>query len=395
MSDRYAQLMSAPVLGTVAKQVGLPKPTSLQRDRDDTPPALVFDATGIADSTELAELQRFFYPRLAELGPAGRIVVIGRDPASCETTRAHTAQRALQGFIRALGKEVGGRGTTVNLLYTQPGADPEGALGFFLSARSAYVSAQTVRVAVVDQPPTFDPDQPLAGKTALVTGAARGIGAAIAATLERDGAHVVRLDIPGAFSPPDDDHLELDITAPEAPATIAKRFRKGGLDILVHNAGVTLDRTLAKMPEDRWTTLLEINLSSEERINDALLSQGILNSHGRIVCLSSIAGIAGNAGQTNYSTSKAGVIGLVEALAPELAGAHNATINAVAPGFIETKMTEAMPFAIREVGRRMNSLSQGGLPQDIAETVAWLAGPGAAGVNGQVVRVCGQSYLGA
>ncbi len=147
------------------------------------------------------------------------------------------------------------------------------------------------------------------------------------------------------------------------------------------------------MPEDRWSSLLEINLSSEERINDELLHKDLLRENGRIVCVSSMSGIAGNSGQTNYATSKAGVIGMVEALAPQLAK-RGATINAVAPGFIETQMTDAMPIAIREAGRRMNSMSQGGLPVDVAETIAWFASPASSGVNGNVVRVCGQSLLG-
>jgi 3-oxoacyl-[acyl-carrier protein] reductase len=105
-------------------------------------------------------------------------------------------------------------------------------------------------------------------------------------------------------------------------------------------------------------------------------------------------GIAGNAGQTNYATSKAGVIGMVQSLAPVI-GPRKLTINAVAPGFIETKMTAAMPIGLREAGRRMNSLSQGGLPVDVAETVAWFANPASTGVNGNVVRVCGQSLIGA
>ena len=443
MSDRYSQLVNAPVVGSIAKQVGLPKPIQLDRYQPDhselegdaltgaapggrlgatvarvlgdlgvtvysgTPPetngssphgfkALVFDATGITDSTQLVELQRFFHPAVRSVKPSGRVVVLGTPPEDAGSARERTAQRALEGFTRALGKEIG-RGATVNLVYIAVDAEDaaDSTLRFFLSPRSAYVSAQVVRVAA-QTAGAVDWAQPLAGKTALVTGAARGIGAAIAETLERDGARVVRLDIAGAFeSGADGDHLELDITADDAPKQIAKRFKKGGLDILVHNAGVTKDRTLAKMPEDRWQSLLEINLSSEERIDDELLAQGVLNAGARIVCLSSIAGIAGNAGQTNYSTSKAGVIGMVQSMAPELAREPGATINAVAPGFIETKMTDAMPFAIREVGRRMNSLSQGGLPQDVAETVAWLASPGSAGVNGQIVRVCGQSFLGA
>jgi len=112
------------------------------------------------------------------------------------------------------------------------------------------------------------------------------------------------------------------------------------------------------------------------------------------VCVSSISGIAGNAGQTNYSTSKAGVIGIVQMFAPALAE-RGATVNAVAPGFIETQMTATMPIPAREAGRRMNSLAQGGLPVDVAETIAWFANPGSAGVTGQVVRVCGQSMIGA
>jgi 3-oxoacyl-[acyl-carrier protein] reductase len=162
----------------------------------------------------------------------------------------------------------------------------------------------------------------------------------------------------------------------------------------VHNAGVTRDKTLGRMTEEMWSTVLGINLTAEERINDALFEHGVLRENGRICCVSSISGVAGNVGQANYATSKAGVIGMVEALAPEVAK-HKVTINAVAPGFIETKMTQAMPIARREVSRRMNSLSQAGLPVDVAETIAWYASPGSAGVNGNVVRVCGQSMIGA
>jgi 3-oxoacyl-[acyl-carrier protein] reductase len=171
---------------------------------------------------------------------------------------------------------------------------------------------------------------------------------------------------------------------------IARHFRDG-LDVIVHNAGVTKDRTLAKMPEDRWQSLMEVNLIAPERITERLLP--LLHDDGRIVCVSSMSGIAGNAGQTNYATSKAGVIGLVETLAPALE--RGITINAVAPGFIETQMTASMPIPVREAGRRMNSMRQGGLPVDVAETIAWLASPASSGVNGNVVRVCGQSLLGA
>jgi 3-oxoacyl-[acyl-carrier protein] reductase len=441
MSDRYSQLVNAPVVSTVAKQLGLPQPVSLDRYKEGAPvvsgpvltgaapggrldkylpgfldsikaeragtegraKALVFDATGIADSTELIELQRFFYPAVGRLQRSGRVVVIGTPPAEAGSARAHTAQRALEGFTRSLAKEIGGKGATAQLVYVAKGGEDEldSTLRFLLSPRSAYVSGQVVRVGKGVAPaPKLDWDLPLDGKVALVTGASRGIGAAIAATLARDGAKVVGLDVPQAA---DDlravtgaiggEALGLDITAEDAPEKIAEHFAKG-VDVVVHNAGVTRDRTIAKMPEERWAQLMEINLSSEERINDALLDGKRLNPNGRIVCVSSMSGIAGNSGQTNYAASKAGVIGMVESLAPELAK-RKATINAVAPGFIETKMTGAMPIGPREAGRRLASLSQGGLPVDVAETIAWFASPASTGVNGNTVRVCGQSLLGA
>jgi 3-oxoacyl-[acyl-carrier protein] reductase len=274
-------------------------------------------------------------------------------------------------------------------------------LRFLLSPRSAYVSGQVVTVgAAVAATPEIDWEQPLAGKLALVTGASRGIGEAIATTLHRDGAELVLLDVPALSADLSAvaarlgaETIELDITDGDAPLQIAAAI-PDGVDVIVHNAGVTRDRTIAKMPEDRWSSLMEINLSSEERINDELLERKLLRPNGRIVCVSSMSGVAGNSGQTNYATSKAGVIGMVEALAPELAK-RKATINAVAPGFIETQMTAKMPIAIREAGRRMNSMSQGGLPVDVAETIAWFASPASTGVNGNTVRVCGQSLLGA
>jgi 3-oxoacyl-[acyl-carrier protein] reductase len=441
MSDRYSQIVNAPVVSTVVKQLGLPQPVSLDRHKPGAPvvagpvltgaapggrfekelpafldrikaeragaegkaKALVFDATGIADSTELVELQRFFYPAVGRLQRSGRVVVLGTPPAEAGSARAHTAQRALEGFTRSLAKEVGGKGATVQLVYVAEGAEDQldSTLRFLLSPRSAYVSGQVVRIGKGVAPvPEIDWERPLDGKTALVTGASRGIGAAIADTLARDGARVVGLDVPQAV---DDlravtaaiggEALGIDITAEDAPERIAAHL-SDGVDVVVHNAGVTKDRTIAKMPEERWTQLMEINLSSEERINDALLDGRRLNANGRIVCVSSLSGVAGNSGQTNYAASKAGVIGMVESLAPALAK-RKATINAVAPGFIETKMTAAMPIGPREAGRRLSSLSQGGLPVDVAETIAWLASPASTGVNGNTIRVCGQNLLGA
>ncbi len=367
--------------------------------------ALVFDATGITDSTQLTQLHAFFHPVVRRVRSCARVVVLGTPPTAAGGPREATAQRALEGFTRALGKEIGG-GSTVQLVYVEPGAEGQltSTLRFLLSARSAYVSGQVVRIDKgKGDAPVVDPDRPLAGKVALVTGASRGIGAAIAATLARDGAHVVGLDIPAlaqdleaVTTSLDGSSLTCDITTDEAPATIASFLQEqhGGVDIVVHNAGVTQDRTLARMKPERWSLVLDINLSAEERITDVLLEQGVLRDGGRIVCVSSIAGIAGNNGQTNYATSKAGVIGMVQSLAPVLAE-KGITINAVAPGFIETQMTAAVPIAIREAGRRMNSMSQGGLPVDVAEGIAWFAAADSTGLTGNVVRVCGQSLLGA
>ncbi|MGM0564499.1 MAG: 3-oxoacyl-ACP reductase [Pseudomonadota bacterium] len=365
--------------------------------------ALVFDATGIKNSNQLRELYNFFHPVARKVAGSGRIIVLGRTPELCKDAKERTAQRALEGFIRSTGKEIR-KGCTSQLVYAAPGAENqiESTLRFFLSSKSAYVSAQVVRLSKTKAQTVSDWEKPLSGKNALVTGASRGIGKAIATILARDGARVTCLDIPPAeeelkkvAEELKGDALALDITAAEAPKTIVDHFGKlGGLDIIVHNAGVTRDKTLGRMKPEFWDMTLDINLSSEERINDALLEAGTINDNGRVICVSSISGIAGNMGQTNYATSKAGVIGMVQAMAPEL-HKKGITINAVAPGFIETQMTAAIPFAIRQAGRRMNSMSQGGLPQDVAEAIAWYANPASAGVNGNIVRVCGQSLLGA
>jgi 3-oxoacyl-[acyl-carrier protein] reductase len=366
--------------------------------------AEVYDATGITDSSQLRGLYDFFHPYARSLTPSGRVIVLGTPPEVCEQPRAATAQRALEGFVRSVGKEFG-RGTSANLVYVAPGAESvlESTLRFLLSTRSAYVSGQVVRVGPATSAAPADWDRPLAGRVAVVTGAARGIGASIAKVLARDGAHVVALDVPAAgdvlsalANEMKGTALQLDVTAPDTPGRLADHIasRHGRLDVMVHNAGITRDRTLARMQPELWDSVLGVNLSSQERMNDALLERDLIPDGGRLIGVSSINGIAGTRGQTNYATSKAGVIGLVQSMAPALAG-RGITVNAVAPGFIETPMTARMPLMLREVGRRMNSMAQGGLPVDVAETVAWFASPASGGVTGNVVRVCGQSLLGA
>jgi 3-oxoacyl-[acyl-carrier protein] reductase len=441
MGDRYANFANSGVGRGVVKRLGLPDPPRLRRHRPGDPltngpvllgaadggrlagpvgklleaagvettdtadeqvkyGALVFDATGITDSGGLRALYDYFHPVARSLVSSGRVVVLGTPPEAAGNPREATAQRALEGLTRSIGKEFG-RGITSQLVYVAPGGEAavESTLRFLLSGRSAYVSGQVVRVGAGSAPSPADWDHPLAGKTALVTGAARGIGAAIARVLARDGADVIVLDVPGAgdaLAGVANDvrgrAVQLDLTAPDAPERLAGHLI--GLDILVHNAGITRDKTIARMDESRWDAVLDVNLSSQERINDLLLERDLINQGGRLIGVASIAGIAGNRGQTNYATSKAGVIGLVQSMAPVLAG-RGITINAVAPGFIETAMTAKMPLFLREAGRRMNSMSQGGLPVDVAETISWYASPGSATVTGNVVRVCGQSLLGA
>ena len=443
MTDRYQDFVSSSLGQLLVKNLGLPNPVALDRyvagsplvdgtvvvggvgrlaehlggildtldiasvtvaEADTRYRGLVFDATGLTDPTALVALRDFFAPLMRSLERCSRLVVLGTPPEQV-TGEERIAQRALEGFTRSLGKEVG-RGGTSQLVYVAPGAEGATAttLGFLLSPKSAYVSGQVVRIGTSATKAAEEPDwqRPLAGKIALVTGAARGIGEQIARVLARDGATVVGVDVPQAASDLitlakelGGDYLTLDITGKDAPKRIAQHLATahGGVDVVVHNAGITRDRRLANMDGDRWNAVLNVNLVAPERITTELLAQGLVHDNGRIIGVASIAGIAGNLGQTNYAASKAGVIGLVDSLAADLE--NGITVNAVAPGFIETKMTAAVPFATREVGRRLNSMSQGGQPVDVAETIAWFANPASTAVNGNVVRVCGQMMLGA
>jgi 3-oxoacyl-[acyl-carrier protein] reductase len=443
MTDRYQDFASSSLGRLLVKNLGLPNPVRLERYVAGSPlvqgtvvvggagrlaehlpglldtlgvettataeagsryKGLVLDATGLTSPEQLVALREFFGPLMRSLETCPRLVVIGTPPEQA-AGEERVAQRALEGFTRSLGKEVG-RGGTAQLVYVAEGA--EGAvtstLGFLLSPKSAYVSGQVVRVGTAGKEPAEQPDRlrPLAGKVAMVTGAARGIGEQVARVLARDGATVVGVDVPQAADDLirltkelDGDYLTLDITAKDAPQRIALHLTRehGGVDVVVHNAGITRDKRLANMDDARWDAVLAVNLVAPERITAELLDQKVIHANGRIIGVASIAGIAGNVGQTNYAASKAGVIGLVDALAGGLP--DGITVNAVAPGFIETTMTAAVPFATREVGRRLNSMSQGGQPVDVAETVAWFADPASTAVNGNVVRVCGQMMLGA
>ena len=448
-SDLFSQVITSAPGSFLAKQFGLPAPETLRRYRPGDPPlagplliggegrlaeplrialdadynivgnnlggrwadtfgGLVFDATGITDPAGLRGLFEFFTPLLRNLGPSARLVVLGSTPDEVDDARERVAQRALEGFTRSLAKEMQ-RGATVALVYVSPDANTgatgcESTMRFILSAKSAYVDGQVFRVGVAEASAPADWTTPLAGKVGIVTGAARGIGATIAEVFARDGARVVAIDIEQAAEALADTAtrvggtaLALDVTAPDAVERITAHLREhhgGRADILVNNAGITRDKLLANMDDSRWDAVVAVNLLAPLALTEGLVGNGSIGAGGRVIGLSSMAGIAGNRGQTNYATTKAGMIGITEALAPSLA-AKDITINAVAPGFIETAMTAAIPLATREVGRRLNSLYQGGQPVDVAEAIAYFASPASNAVTGTVIRVCGQAMLGA
>ncbi|MEU7584333.1 3-oxoacyl-ACP reductase [Streptomyces sp. NPDC041068] len=438
MADRYLTLTATAPGRFLTRRLGLPQPTRLRRWSPDSPglggeslllttsdspyaqdlltllesmgnkpttttplapTAVVLDATTVATTDALAEVHAKLHPVVRKVKDNGRIVVLGA-PLNPADHHQSAVQQALEGFVRSLAKELG-RGRTACLVRVPgPIGTAESTLRFLLSPKSAYVTGQVIETGPAEAvaAPT-DWSRPLAGRTALVTGAARGIGEAVAEILTRDGAKVTVLDIPSAqqdlarvAARLGGTALPLDITAPDAGERITAALPEHGLDILVHNAGITRDRKLANMDAARWSSVLDVNLAAVLTTTDTLLKTGTIRPGGRIVATASIAGIAGNAGQTNYAAGKAGIIGMVHSLAPRALAEHGVTVNAVAPGFIETRMTAAVPPLIREAGRRMNSLAQGGLPVDVAEATSWLA---QGGMNAQTIRVCGQSLLGA
>lgn len=447
MTDTYLKLVNAQPLSKVAKAAGLPRPVPLRRHAPGAPlvpgPVLVLGISSgtqaiattllgwdldvrrhvrpkeklgaavvvLDDVSSPAQLEALFLEVgsvLRQLLPGGRIVTISRHAAAGAGPRTAAARTAVEGALRSLAKELRAGATANGILLHDDldvGAPSVGAaLEFFLSGKSAYVDGQFVTVSTSDGAAhTQRTDAPLAGRTAVVTGAARGIGAEIVKVLRRDGAQIIAVDVPAAgeqlarvANDVGGTALQVDVTAPDAAERILTHAatRYGRLDIMVHNAGITRDRLLANMDPARWNSVMAVNLESQLRINEELLSAAEFSLDGSIVCLASTSGIAGNRGQTNYAASKAGVMGMVRATASSLEGSGR-TINAVAPGFIETDMTAKIPFATREVARRLSSLQQGGLPLDVAEAVSFLASPAASGISGEVLRVCGQNLVGA
>ena len=370
--------------------------------------AVVVDACRLRRILELEGLRAVLRVAMKGLGASGRIILIA--DAEVDGLEANAVRQALDGINRTIGKELR-HGATANLIYVRPATSPAdlaSTLSFLLEGRSAFVDGQSWTVGPAPAGVAGVVGRPLTDRIVVVTGAARGIGAQIAAIAARDGAKVVCVDVPAAgeslAAVANQLHgtaLQLDITAADAgeriAAHVAARYGdQARIHGIVHNAGITRDKLLVNTDAVRWAQVLEVNLAAGLRINPILLDPrpGGLAEDGRIVSIASTSGIAGNRGQANYAASKAGVVGLVRALAPELA-ARGITVNAVAPGFIETNMTAKIPFVQREVFRRTNSLGQGGDPIDVAETIGYFLDPASAGVTGQVIRVCGQNLVGA
>lgn len=241
----------------------------------------------------------------------------------------------------------------------------------------------------------------LEGKTALITGAARGIGKAIAIKFATEGANIAFSDLNR------DEHMENTEKEIQAIGVQAKGYASnaasfkgsqelsdaimkdfGRIDILVNNAGITKDNLLLRMSEQDWDAVLTVNLKSVFNLTKAVMRVMMKQKNGSIINMSSVVGVNGNAGQANYSASKAGMIGFTKSVAQEL-GSRNIRCNAIAPGFIETEMTHKLPDDVREAWIKTIPLRRSGKPEDVANVATFLASELSSYVSGQVINVCG------
>jgi 3-oxoacyl-[acyl-carrier protein] reductase len=241
----------------------------------------------------------------------------------------------------------------------------------------------------------------LQGKTALITGASRGIGKAIALKFAEEGADIAITNI---F---DDDEFKTTIKEIEGKGVIARGYvfnvasyedsQKAitdivrdfsKIDILVNNAGITKDTLLMRMSEEQWDAVLAVNLKSVFNLTKAVLQPMMKQRGGSIINMSSVVGVSGNAGQSNYSASKAGILGFTKSIAKEI-GSRNIRVNAIAPGFIITEMTEKLPEEVKNEWANKIPLKRGGTPEDVANTALYLASDLSSYVTGQTIHVCG------
>ncbi|MEJ2755191.1 MAG: SDR family oxidoreductase, partial [Gammaproteobacteria bacterium] len=359
----------------------------------------------------------------------GSVVFIGTPhdnvdppPSPWQQTIPQAFQHTLTVFTKCLAKEYGHCGITINHLSLASNAEsalPE-ILRFFLSTRSAYITGQRVNIYPIHtNPKRWSDVLPHFGKPpqaqtdanhntnkaplALITGASGGIGQAIAQRLAQDHYRLIIVDHPKQRFPlrqlaeqTGGMALTLDLCQANAARLISDRVHEcgGKLNALVHNAGITRDRLFYNLSDSDWRTVISTNLLAPITITEHLLEQQQLAQHGRIVLMSSVMALSGHSGQSNYCVSKAGFIGFMEAIGPTLRAQHR-TINAIAPGYIDTPMTRRIPVLLREIAKRLNVFAQMGAPEDVAEAVALCCHPASSGLQQNVLRVCGLMPLGA
>jgi 3-oxoacyl-[acyl-carrier protein] reductase len=244
--------------------------------------------------------------------------------------------------------------------------------------------------------------QPLKGEIALVTGASRGIGAAIADTLAAQGATVIGTATSESGAQAIGQRLAalgghgrvLQVNEPGSIEALIEAVGKefGGISILVNNAGITRDNLLLRMKDEDWQAILDTNLTSVYRSCKAAIRGMMKARKGRIINIASVIGVTGNAGQANYAAAKAGIIAFSKSLAKEI-GSRGVTVNVVAPGFIETDMTRDLPEDAKAAMQQQIALGRLGQPQDIADAVAFLAGPSAGYITGETLHVNGGMYM--
>lgn len=241
----------------------------------------------------------------------------------------------------------------------------------------------------------------LEGKTAVVTGAARGIGKAIALKLAEHGAQIAFTDLEYNDTAKEVEKQLSDLgVKAKGYASDASKYEEtqnlvdeiqkefGSIDILVNNAGITMDTLMMRMTEQQWDAVIAVNLKSVFNFTKAAQKFMLKQKSGSIINMSSVVGVSGNAGQANYSASKAGIIGFTKSVAKEV-GSRNIRCNAIAPGFIITEMTAKLPDDVRKAWEQQIPLRRGGTPEDVANTTLFLASDLSTYVSGQVINVCG------
>lgn len=388
---------------TILSALGFPKPANLNRVFNSwgeaSYPVKVIDARAVCDTLSLKGKAFQIKEAMTSMEVGEPLIIYGLRADQYSSASERIFQRGLVGLVKSLSKEIGRKGQRVNLLQVERKASLKKdsiPVQFFGTGRSAFITGQVLDLD------TSDLVGHLENQVCLVTGGSRGIGAACVARLQKEKARVIILDVPSSKNEASllleagAEFYGCDVTdLASVSSTLATIVGiHGHVDVLVNNAGITRDKTLKKMTEEYWDQLMAVNLQAVLNITDHLLAVEGIAENGRIINMSSISGIAGNFGQTNYTAAKAALIEMASAYADHVSD-KGIRINAIAPGFIQTDMVRSMPLMTRIFAERLTCLAQAGTPDDIAEAVTFLAHPGAQGINGQVLRVCGGSFLGA